>query len=115
MLRKSLAIAALAAGVGLSTGCMSSPCERPPLLSRLGLNGRAERRAAEVCSQPMDGPALEDCGPGCASPYPYNGEAGMNGTLTPQPGLPPLGPPPRLVPTPQAPGMPYAPSNGNGY
>ena len=112
MLRKSLAVTALAAGVGLSAGCMSSPCDRP-LMSRMGLNGRAERRAAEVCSQPVDGPVLGDCVPVC--PSPCNGEMGMNGMLAPQPGLPPLGPPPRLVPRPQAPDMPYARPNGSGY
>jgi hypothetical protein len=115
MSRKHLVAAALAAGVGLGTGCMSSPCgnscDRPGLFSRLGINGR---RNAEVCSQPvMDGPMLEDCGPPC--PPPCNGSAGMNGMLVPQPGLPPLGPPPRLVPRPQAPDMPYAPQNGSGY
>jgi hypothetical protein len=110
MLRKPLAVAAFVTSFGLSTGCMSSPCERP-LLGRLGINGR---RNAEVCSQPVDGPMLEDCGPPC--PPPCGAGDSMNGMmLTPQPGLPPLGPPPRLVPRPQAPGMPYAPSNGNGF
>jgi hypothetical protein len=55
---------------------------------------------------------LEDNGSCC--PSPYNGN-GMNSTIVPQPGMPALGPPPRLVPRPQPPEMPYAPPGSNGY
>src|SRR5438309_109589 len=110
MFRKQLAAAAvLAVGLEFVAGCHSCPGDRP-LLSRLGLANRADRHAAEVCSQPCEGPVLEECGPPCAAP----GNGGPV-ILTPQPGLPPLGPPPRLVPTPQPGDMPYAPPGSNGY
>jgi hypothetical protein len=113
MLRQRLAVAALAAGLGFSAGCAST-CERDhPILDRLGLARRAEPRGCcETCGQVSEGPILEDNGSCC--PAPFNGN-GMNSTVIPQPGMQPLGPPPRLVPRPQPPDMPYAPPGSNGY
>jgi hypothetical protein len=111
MVRQRLSVAIMAAGLGFVAGCSSTAtCGRDrPLLDRLGLARRTDRGCCETCSQPVDGPILEDNGSCC--PAPYNGN-GLNSTAVPQPGMPPLGPPPRLVPHPE---MPYAPPGSNGY
>ena|SRR6516225_11787008 len=113
MLRQRLAIALLAAGLGLVAGCSSTACcgRDRPLLDRLGLGRRTDRGCCETCSQPVDGPMLQDNGSCCQPPC----GNGFNSTVVPEPGMPPLGPPPRLVPRPQPPEMPYAPPGSNGY
>jgi hypothetical protein len=106
MLRTRLAALAFAITVSLGTGCMSS-CDRP-LLSRLGLhNGSCRNVPCETCGQVAEGPVLDGCAPGCPTPCPTP-------VLEPQPGFPPMGPPPRLIPTPQPPNMPYAPGVSDG-
>jgi len=111
MVRQRLAVAVIAAGLGLVAGCTSTCGRDRPLLDRLGLARRTDRGCCETCSQPVDGPVLEDNGSCCP---PGNGN-GLNSTVVPEPGMPPLGPPPRLVPRPQPPEMPYAPPGSNGY
>jgi len=98
MLRYRLASMALAAGLGLLSGCMNTnPCSEPgigrgQLLSRLGL-GRHKNTPCE-CSTVGSGPIYRDGATGFEGPYLEDPNA-IPGAI---PGGIPTGPMPRIVP-----------------
>jgi hypothetical protein len=98
MVRTRRASLVLLAGLGLVSGCLNfNPCERP-LLGRLTGQGCCEGGCESGC-----------CNGGGAGPI-LNGMEGMPAPPPPPEGVVPLpAAPPRLVPTPQAPTMPYVP------
>jgi hypothetical protein len=114
MVRARLAALVLASGLGLACGC--TYLANHPLF---GSRGSTPCVGCETGSIPVtEGPVLQDYNP-TGTPPPgvpagvplLNGQPGANGIgdLTPQPTVPPLSTPPRLVPQPQAPVEPYRP------
>jgi hypothetical protein len=116
MVRARLAALVLTSGLGLACGC--TYLANHPLF---GGHGSTPCVGCESGSIPVtEGPILEDYNPaGTVQPgIPpgapiISGPPNMNGNggLTPQPSVPPLSTPPRLVPQPQpqAPIEPYRP------
>jgi hypothetical protein len=96
MVRTRLASLALATGLALVSGCLN--LGEGPLLGRFRANGCCEGGCESGC-----------CNGGVAGPI-LNGMEGMPAPPPPPEGVMPLPTaPPRLVPTPQAPTMPYVP------
>jgi hypothetical protein len=123
MSRPRIATLALAAGLGLLSGC-ASMCEHPlwPFgRSRVSCCPECEMGGGPCCDgygPSLDGyggvgefagPGLEEGGPGLPPPGPE-----MMAPGAPEAGIPPLAPPPRLVPQPQqqAPAEAYNPTAG---
>jgi hypothetical protein len=106
MLRLRLARVAVAAGLGLASGCQHMT--KPPLLGRFWSSPAPVSEGCGMGSGPvLEGPVLGGTAPLMtvpAVPAPLGAP-----TLTPESGAPTLAPPPRLVPQPQAQPTPYAP------
>ena len=95
MVRTRLASLALVAGLGLVSGCLN--LSERPLFGRFGATCATGCCESGCCGGGVEGPIL-------------NGMEGMPPPPPPPEGMIPLpSAAPRLVPTPQAPTMPYVP------
>ena len=124
MKRFHLAIGAALASLGLLSGCQSccDPCccERPGLLSRLGLGCRSSCcNGGALAAMPVHGGAIDalpangGCGCACNGSAPLMGDGPLLGAPPGAiPGVPPAPGPMPLTPTPAAPPLTPVP-NGN--
>lgn len=102
MVRRRLATVAVV-GLGLVSGC-ANLCNYP-VLYRITHPFQRNRDGCDAACG--DGPILED--PSATLVPPGGSMPGLSAPLTPEPSVPMLAPPPRLVPQPQAQPTPFRP------
>ncbi len=102
MFRLRLATVAVAASLGLVSGCLCLPCG--PLFGWLHPSSWSPDCCETGALPDSQGAILDDCGPAIVAP-------GPQGIVPPQDTMPDVGPMPRLAPIPQSRITPYSPQS----